>query len=98
MALDQTFDDVSENIINGLMFVFTSKINFIFPTLETRRDRSDGGSVQRGRRKATEFDTSGTIRCDSVLYYCNVLSLLFYSSRRSKNQKEGIQCEATAEF
>ena len=35
------------------------KTKFIFPTLETRRDSSDGGPVQRGRRKVTELHTSG---------------------------------------
>ena len=50
------------------------KTNFIFPTLETRRDRSEGGSVQRGRRKAAELHTSGAKRYESVPYYYNVLS------------------------
>ena len=66
--------------------------------METRRDSSDGYSVQRGRRKSTEFHTSGAKRCDSVLYHCNVLSWLFYSTRRSENKKAGIQCEVLAEF
>ena len=35
------------------------KTSFKFPTLETRRGSSDGGSVQRGRKKAEELHTSG---------------------------------------
>ena len=67
--------------------------------METRRDSSDGGSVQRGRRKATEFHRSGATRCDSVLYCCDVLSWLFYSTRRSENKKQGssARCQQNSE-
>ena len=49
------------------MFIFTSihlKTNFILPTLETRRDSSDGGSVQRGK-KVAELHTSGAKRAQT---------------------------------
>ena len=38
------------------------KTNMIFPILETRRDGSDGGSVQRGRKKAAELHRSSAKR------------------------------------
>ena len=38
------------------------KTNFIFTTLETRRDSSDGGSVERGSRTDAELHTSGPKR------------------------------------
>ena len=58
---------MSENIIDGLMFIFTSvhlKTNFILATLETRRDSSDVGSVQRGKKDA-EVHTSGAKRAQT---------------------------------
>ena len=48
---------MSENIIDGSCSN-SSQNNFIFPTLETRQDSSDGGSAQRGRRKAAELQTT----------------------------------------
>ena len=52
---------MSENVIGGLMFIFTAKTDFIFPTLETRGDSSDGGYVQLVR-KAAELHITGAKR------------------------------------
>ena len=79
MALDRPFDDgraltanfaanasnVSANIMDDLMFMFTAKRTVYYPHFSLDEAQETGVSDQRGRRKTAELHTSGVKRAET---------------------------------